>query len=126
MTFRVGVSRDFLGPDGRNLWGDIGLSGLDEAGGSWEYLADDLPTLLPEQIAPYDAVIFAGPSVTRHSFAAGTPRPALLARFGVGYDTVDLNACTDAGVAVTITPDGARRPVATATLTMLLDVLHNS
>lgn len=126
MTLKVGVTRDFLGLDGTNLWGDIGLSGLDAAGVTWEYLDEDAPSLLAEHIAPYDAVVFAAPSVTRRSFAEGTPRPALLARFGVGYDAVDLQACTDAGVAVTITPDGARRPVATAALTMLLAVLHNS
>lgn len=122
--FRVGVSRDFLGPDGANLWGDIGLGRLQQAGLEWEYLAEDLPAFRPEQLAPYDAVIFAAPAVTRQSFADGLPRPRLLARFGVGYDTVDLKACTEAGVMVTITPDGARRPVATAALTMLLTVLH--
>ena len=41
-------------------------------------------------------------------------------RFGSGYDTVDLPACTRAGVLVTIAPDGVRRPVATAILTFIL------
>lgn len=126
MAFTVGVSRDFLGADGVNLWGDIGLSGLDAAGITWEYLGEDVGAFRPADLAPYDAVIFAGPAVTRESFADGVPRPLLLARFGVGYDSVDLRACTDAAVAVTITPDGARRPVATAALTMLLGVLANS
>ncbi len=123
--FRVGVSRDFLGGDGVNVWGDIGLSGLDDAGVAWEYMPDDVAEFTAEQLAPYDAVIFAAPAVTAASFADGVPRPALLARFGVGYDAVDLAACTAAGVAVTITPDGARRPVATAALTMLLAALQN-
>ena len=79
----------------------------------------------PTAPAPYDGVLFAGPAVPAPAFADDVPRPAVLARFGVGYDTVDLDACTARGVAVTITPDGARRPVATATLAMLLAVLHN-
>ncbi len=122
--FRVGVSRDFL--DGnRNVWGDIGLGRLDRPDVTWEYLPDDVPTFLPEHLAPYDGVLFAAPSVTEASFADGVPRPLVLSRFGVGFDTVDLAACTRNQVAITITPDGARRPVATATLTMLLAVLHN-
>jgi hypothetical protein len=39
-------------------------------------------------------------------------RLAVVARFGVGYDTVDVEACTRAGIALVITPDGTRRPVA--------------
>jgi phosphoglycerate dehydrogenase-like enzyme len=44
----------------------------------------------------------------------------VLARFGVGYDMVDVQALTDSDVILTITPDGVRRPVATAVMTMLL------
>ena len=124
MTCTVGVSRDFLGEDGRNLWGDIGLGRLERAGVRWEYLPRDVPAFEPADLAPYSAVIFAAPAVTESPFADGVPRPLLLARFGVGYDTVALDACTARDVAVTITPDGARRPVATAALTLLLSVLH--
>ena len=122
--FRVGVSRDFLDGD-RNVWGDIGLARLDAAGVPWQYLPGDVAAFSPHDLAPYDGVLFAGSAVPASAFADDVPRPAVLARFGVGYDTVDLAACTAHGVAVTITPDGARRPVATATLAMLLAVLHN-
>jgi D-3-phosphoglycerate dehydrogenase len=44
----------------------------------------------------------------------------IVARFGVGYDTVDVEACTRAGIAVTIAPDGVRRPVAVSVMTFLL------
>jgi phosphoglycerate dehydrogenase-like enzyme len=37
--------------------------------------------------------------------AAGS-RLSVVARFGVGFDSVDVDACTAAGIAVTITPDG--------------------
>lgn len=121
----VGISNDFLGPDGTNLWGDIGLDGLDEAGVDWEYLETDVPVLRPEDIDGRPAVLFAGPAVDASTFTGVESPPALLARFGVGYDAVDLDACTAAGVAVTITPDGAQRPVATAALGMLLGGLLN-
>lgn len=123
--FRVGVSRDFLDAEGTNVWGDIGLARLDEEGIPWEYLPETVAAFSPADLEPYDAVIFAAPAVTADSFAEGVRRPRLLARFGVGYDTVDLEACTHAGVAVTITPDGARRPVALAALSLVLAVQHN-
>ena len=43
-----------------------------------------------------------------------------MARFGVGYDTVDVEACTRAGIALVITPDGVRRPVAVSIITLML------
>ena len=47
-------------------------------------------------------------------------RLAMVARFGVGYDNVDLDACNRNGIAAVITPDGVRRPVAVAILTFIL------
>jgi D-3-phosphoglycerate dehydrogenase len=38
----------------------------------------------------------------------------------VGYDTVDVEACTEAGIALVITPDGVRRPVAVSIMTLML------
>ena len=36
-------------------------------------------------------------------------RLSVVARFGVGYDTVDVAACTKGDIALCITPDGVRR-----------------
>jgi D-3-phosphoglycerate dehydrogenase len=54
----------------------------------------------------------------------GCTRLALVARFGVGYDNVDVPACTRNQVLLTITPDGVRRPVAASALTLLLALSH--
>lgn len=121
----VGISRDFLAPDGTNVWGDIGLDGLDEAGIEWEYLPEDVGVLRPEDVESRPALLFAAPAVDETTFIGVSSPPLVLARFGVGYDAVDLDACTAAGTAVTITPDGAQRPVATAALGMLLGALLN-
>ena len=43
---------------------------------------------------------------------------------GVGYDSVDVKACTDNGVILTNTPDGVRRPVATSILALMLALSH--
>jgi phosphoglycerate dehydrogenase-like enzyme len=123
MTFRVGVSHDFVSPDLPTSWGEIGLDALERAGIPWHFLEPDDGELTPGQIAGLDAVIFGSPSVTARTVSGQSP-PQLLARFGVGLDAVDVAACTSAGVAVTITPDGARRPVATAALTLILATLH--
>ncbi|MGH3145013.1 MAG: NAD(P)-dependent oxidoreductase [Rubrobacter sp.] len=49
---------------------------------------------------------------------------ALISRFGVGYDNVDVESCTRNGVILTITPDGVRRPVATSIMALLLALSH--
>ena len=126
MTFTVGISPDFLDSTGSNVWGDIGLAGFGEAGLEWEYMQDKAAALTPAQMEQYDAILYAAPAVTAESFAGVTNPPLILARFGVGYDAVDLAACTAAGTVATITPDGARGPVATATLSMLLSVMHHT
>jgi D-3-phosphoglycerate dehydrogenase len=122
--FRVGVTRDFLRPDGQLGFGDIGLSRLDDAPGvEWSFFPELVREVTPALAAEYDAILLLGPRITPGTLA-GSPRLSLVARFGVGYDNVDVDACTAAGVALTITPDGVRRPVAAAVLTFLLALAH--
>jgi len=122
-SFRVGVTRDFLKPDGTLGFGDIGLSLLDEGGVDWEFLAQDTPTLNPDQVQGYDALLVLAPAVTAHTLE-GADRLTIVARFGVGYDKVDVEACSKNGVMLTITPDGVRRPVAVAVMTLVLALSH--
>ena len=122
--FRVGVTRDFLKPDGTLAHGDIGLGLLDEARGvEWDFLAEDTAELPAEHLRGYDALLVLAPRVTAASLE-GADRLALLARFGVGYDSVDVPACTARDVLLTITPDGVRRPVAAAVMALLLALTH--
>ena len=119
-AFRVGLTRDILKPDGTIGFGDIGLSLLDDAAGvEWEILAENTPTLRRDQVQDYDALLVLGPSITTDTLE-GVDRLTILARFGVGYDAVDVDACTQNGVLLTITPDGVRRPVAAAVITFIL------
>ena len=119
-TFRVGLTRDILAPDGTIGFGDIGLSLLDDAAGvEWEILAENRSPLRRDQVQDYDALLVLGPSITTETLE-GVDRLTILARFGVGYDTVDVDACTQNGVLLTITPDGVRRPVAAAVITFIL------
>lgn len=124
MTFRVGLSRDLLGPDGAPFFGDIGLSSLDEAPGvEWEFLAPHGDELAPADLEPYDALLLLAPTVTAASLE-GVDRLALIARLGVGYDRVDVCTCTERGVLLTLAPDGVRRPVAASAMAFVLALAH--
>jgi phosphoglycerate dehydrogenase-like enzyme len=61
------------------------------------------------------AVISGGDRFTRGALAA-LPELRVIARAGVGYDWVDVGACTDHGVALTITPTANHESVAEAAL----------
>jgi len=72
-----------------------------------------------DRLADFDALILLGNKFTQASVPPGG-RLGVVARFGVGYDNVDVAACTAAGIALVITPDGVRRPVAVAIMTLML------
>jgi D-3-phosphoglycerate dehydrogenase len=57
--------------------------------------------------------------VTSASLARSDCRLKVIARHGVGFDTVDIDAATARGIVVTNTPIAVRRPVAVATLTLI-------
>ncbi len=124
MEFRVGITRDFLKADGSVGFGDIGLGLLDETKNlRHEFLPQALSELPRDLVDQYDALLVLAPRVTA-STLDGCERLSLVARFGVGYDTVDVDACTRNGVLLTITPEGVRRPVATAAFAFLLALSH--
>jgi phosphoglycerate dehydrogenase-like enzyme len=122
--FRIGLTRDFLDESAKIRFGAIGLELLDDAPGvEWGYLAVDERELRPETIRGYDAIWVLGSSVTAATME-GADRLAIVARYGVGYDAVDVDALTRHGVILTITPEGVRRPMATTNLTLLLALAH--
>lgn len=123
-SFRVGLTRDFLGADGRVAFGDIGLDLLDRAAGvEWQFLDEDTPEIRSDQVRDYDALIVWAPRITEATLSAPC-HLAIVARCGVGYDKVDVEACTRHGVLLTITPDGVRRPMAVSALTFILALAH--
>jgi phosphoglycerate dehydrogenase-like enzyme len=120
-VFRVALDRGFLGEDGQTAWPDIGLGPLAEAPHArYEFLADLTPELTPAQIRPYHGMILGGVAVTRRTFAEGSGRLIVLARHGVGYDLVDVDACTENDVALCTTPSASKHPVASASFAYLM------
>ena len=73
----------------------------------------------PKILDEFDVVLAGGRRVTRES-VAGVERCSAIVRFGAGFDTVDLDVCTDAGIIVATTPGSVRRSMATAALTHIL------
>jgi len=68
-----------------------------------------------------DAVIAGSDQFTARVIAAA-PRLKIIARVGVGYDTIDLAAATARGIAVTITPGANDRAVADYTFGLIIAV----
>lgn len=75
----------------------------------------------PEDVADCDAVILLAYRFTPASFT-GSDRLAVIARWGVGYDNLDVPALTANDVLLAITVDAVRRTVAEAIVTLLLAV----
>ncbi len=122
--FRVGLTRDFLKPDGTLGFGDIGLEVLDANTRIEREFLPDYGSELPLEVAnQFDALLVLAPRVTATTLD-GCDRLSLVARFGVGYDNVDVPACTHNNVMLTITPAGVRRPVAVSALALMLALSH--
>jgi len=118
--FRVGITRDNIGPNGKPIFGESAFKILQDADIEYEFLPQIEAELTPETAAKYDALAVMLAKVTRRTVSGPDRKLKLIARFGVGYDTVDVPACTENGVILAITPDGVRRPVATSALTFIL------
>jgi phosphoglycerate dehydrogenase-like enzyme len=122
--FRVGITRDVLSPSGEPVYGREALKVLDHPGIEWEYLPEAVPVLTPEHASRYDAICLFGSRASRDTVAGPNRRLKLIARFGVGYDNVDVPALTEQGILLTIAPDGVRRPVASSVMAFMLHMAH--
>ncbi len=121
--FRVGVDRHFLNANDEIAYGDIGLGPLDRAPNiAYQFLAERTPELTPAQARSSDGLILGGLYVDRNTFVDGAEDLIVIARFGVGYDTIDVSACTENDVALCTTPRAAKHPVASASLTFMLSL----
>jgi D-3-phosphoglycerate dehydrogenase / 2-oxoglutarate reductase len=67
-----------------------------------------------------DAILNGMVPLTRRVIQA-LPRTRVIARYGVGFDNVDLDAATEAGIAVVYVPDYCVEEVSNQALALLLD-----
>ena len=118
--FKVASTRDLMTAAGEPCFPSHAFDVLkDNPDIVWEWLPDDVSEITPDIMAAYDGLHVNLPPVRASAVARGDHRCKIIARNGVGFDTVDVEAMTAAGVIVTNTPVAVRRPVAVATLTLL-------
>lgn len=122
--FRVGITRDALRDDGKTVFDAAALKVLDDPVIEWEFIPENVKELTAAHAAAYDALCVLMPRTTAATLAGPNRRLKIVARLGVGYDNVDVPACTANGVILAITPEGVRRPVATSILTFILALSH--
>ena len=118
-TFRVALSSGFRTPNGDMTFPSFDLSPLNDAEGVELSFLNPGSPLSAEDLEDVDALILLSEKFASDSIPS-SGRLCIVARFGVGYDTVDVEACTASDIAVCITPDGVRRPVAVSILTLML------
>ncbi|MBS7700357.1 MULTISPECIES: NAD(P)-dependent oxidoreductase [unclassified Chelatococcus] len=122
--YTIGITRDFLNVRDEFAWGDIGLSRIEQHGGMrWAMVATDQPERTPDALGEFDALLVLRQRIDADLLAAA-PRLRHVSRWGAGLDRIDLDACTRAGVIVTSTPFGGKRPVAAAAITLMLALTH--
>ncbi|MBT3361336.1 MAG: dehydrogenase [Rhodospirillales bacterium] len=123
---RVGVTRDFVRTDGT-------VNFLPEAWHRLEghprielhLLEDEAPTTLTRaHTSAFDVILMKRSPLPASAIGEPAPRLFLVSRNGVGFDHIDVPACTEAGIMVTITPDAVRRPVASAIMALILSLAH--
>jgi len=120
-TFNVGISAGLRNGDGTLVIPEVDLSPLEKNGSiSVESLPDiGQGNLTHDMVKHLDAVVLMLERVDDDTFGPDS-RLSLVARYGVGYDTVDVPACTRNDAVLAITPSGVRRPVATTVVAWLL------
>src|SRR5438045_7856127 len=114
--FVVTLTADFYESTGAPKYEDIGLSLLAaQPQIEQRVFKEHRKEIGADQIGDAQGVIVLTPSVSAQSVA--NPENLLaVSRFGVGYDSVDVAACTAAEVLATITVGAVDRPVAEATI----------
>ena len=124
-SFRVALTADFYDASGATKYRDIGLSlfdGYDRIVAS--PFTNHRAEIDPQQLTGVNGVIVLTPRVTAHSLIQSEDLLAV-GRFGVGFDSVDVKACTAADVLLYITAGAVDRPVAEATVGWMLALTHH-
>jgi phosphoglycerate dehydrogenase-like enzyme len=133
--FRIAFTGDFLDESGAVAYGDIGLDRLAKHPLlRWHFISDLGPKssdpgywarlysleVIPDSIKGVDGLVVLRPWVKRAAFAEGAPDLVVIGRSGAGYDKIDLDACTEHGVAVFNAPMALNHSTASSALLFML------
>ncbi len=118
------LSADFLNEQSQVVFPDIGLDTIQAHPEiATRFLSEYKVEYTPDQLQNADVLLSLKPKVTAASLA-GVERLAAIGRYGVGYDNVDLAACTRSDIAVYITRNAVVRPVASSIVLLVLAASH--
>ena len=124
-VFRVAFTGDFCRADGASLYKDIGEGVLGaDPDIRFRHFAAHQQEMAAEQVEDSQAIVVLSPRVTVRSLAKADDLLAIC-RFGVGYDSVDVPACTAADVALVTAVGSVDRSVAEATVGWMLALTHH-
>jgi len=125
MPFRITQTADFYDATGQLKFQDIGLDLLHSAPGiEVARFSEHRPEIAPDQIGDANGVLILTPRTTAQTLSHAE-NLLMLARFGVGYDNVDVAACTAKDVVLTIAVGAVDRPVAEATIGWMIAISHH-
>jgi phosphoglycerate dehydrogenase-like enzyme len=123
--FRVAFTGDFFAADGAPRYHDMGLSVFaPHAHIRHGRFAEHRPEVGADQFGDAQGVVVLTPAVTAATVAQARDLLAV-GRFGVGYDAVDVAACTAADVVVFITAGAVDHSVAEATVGWMIALTHH-
>jgi len=124
-AFRVALTADFSHADGSPRYADCGLGiFVGQPHVEVSRFSRHEPEIAADQLRGVNGVIVLTPRVTRASLAESESLLAV-GRFGVGYDGVDVGACTDANVLAMITAGAVNHSMAEATVAWMLALTHH-
>jgi phosphoglycerate dehydrogenase-like enzyme len=124
-VFRVALTADFYESDGTRKFKDMGLSVFDDQVHIRTSVFDaHRPEIGADQVKDVQGVVVLTPAVTAETVSASEDLLAI-GRFGVGYDSVDVGACTEADVVVLIMAGAVDRSVAEATVGWMIALTHH-
>jgi phosphoglycerate dehydrogenase-like enzyme len=124
-TFNVALTGDFYDVAGKPKYDDLGLGVFESHPNiAVKSFAEHRKEIGPDQLAGANGVIVLTPSVTRATLSAAKDL-LVIGRFGVGYDAVDVAACTEADVVAFITAGAVDRPVAESVAGWMIALTHN-
>ncbi|MBY0509596.1 MAG: hypothetical protein K2P94_05530 [Rhodospirillaceae bacterium] len=118
--YRIGVTASFFDENGTHIDGGMDLSPLTREPDIELVRLKPMPVLTPDVTRDLDAIFIREVELYNDSSVHPNHRLAHLSRLGVGHDNIDKDACNRHGVACTTTPDASRRPMAVATVSLIM------
>ena len=119
------MTADLFDKDGSPKFSDLGLSAFEPY--KWietRPFDEHRPEIGPDQYGTANGIIVGRPRVTAHT-VTGADNLLAIGRFGVGYDNVDVSACTRADVLAFITVGAVDHSMAEATIGWMLALCHH-